>query len=104
MKFEKISNYPDGNFRKITGVKRKTFEKMVEIIAIADKKKKAKGGRPNVLSIEDRILMTFRYLREYRTYAHIAASYGLSESNAFENIRWIEDILVKTHIPHPSMQ
>lgn len=96
MKFEKISNYPDGNFRRITGVKRKTFEKMVEIIAIADKKKKAKGGRPNVLSIEDRILMTLEYLREYRTYAHIAASYGLSESNAFENIRWIEDILVKS--------
>ena len=69
---------------------------MVEIISAAEKTKKAKGGRPNDLSIEDRILMTLEYLREYRTYAHIAASYGLSESNVFENIRWIEDVLVKS--------
>ncbi len=43
--------------------------------------------------MEDRLLMTLEYLREYRTYAHIAASYGLSESNTYENIRWIEDTL-----------
>ena len=32
----------------------------------------------------------------YRTYAHIAASYGLSESNTFESIRWVEDTLIKS--------
>jgi hypothetical protein len=60
------------------------------------KEKKARGGRPNNLSIEDRLLMILEYLREYRTYAHRAASYGLSESNAYENIRWVEDTLVKS--------
>jgi hypothetical protein len=69
---------------------------MVEIVAAADKIKKAKGGRPNTLTIEDRILMTLEYLREYRTYLHIAASYGISESNTFENIRWIENVLIKS--------
>jgi hypothetical protein len=83
-------------FRRVTGVKRGTFKKMIEILAAAERKKKARGGRPNNLSIEDRLLMTLEYLREYRTYAHIAASYGLSESNAYENIRWVEDTLVKS--------
>jgi hypothetical protein len=87
MKFEKLKNRSEGEFRRITGVKRQTFDKMVEIVSAADKIKKAKGGRPNSLTIEDRILMTLEYLREYRTYLHIAASYGLSESNTFENIR-----------------
>jgi hypothetical protein len=96
MKYEKIEHYADGQFRRVTGVKRKTFEKMIEILTVAEKIKKARGGRPNDLSIEDRLLMTLEYLREYRTYAHIAASYGLSESNTFENIRWIEDTLVKS--------
>ncbi len=32
------------------------------------------------LSIEDQLLATLEYLREYRTYAHIAASYGIAES------------------------
>jgi hypothetical protein len=35
------------------GVKRKTFEKMVEILLEADRKKKSAGGRQNRLSIED---------------------------------------------------
>lgn len=96
MKYEIIKAYSDAHFRRITGVKRKTFEKMVEILTTAEKIKRIKGGRPNNLSIEDRLLMTLEYLREYRTYAHIAASYGLSESNAFENIRWIEDTLIKS--------
>lgn len=96
MKFENIKTYPDEQFRRITGVKRNTFEKMVEILIAAEKIKRARGGRPNDLSIEDRLLMTLEYLREYRTYAHIAASYGLSESNTFENIRWIENTLIKS--------
>lgn len=96
MKFKIIKDFQDKQFRRITGVKRATFDKIVEIAKEADKKKKAKGGRPNNLIIEDRVLMTLEYLREYRTYAHIAASYGLSESNTFENIRWIESVLIKS--------
>jgi hypothetical protein len=69
---------------------------MVEIITAAEKIKKKRGGRPTTLAVEDRLLMALEYLREYRTYAHIGASYGLSESNAFKNIRWIEDVLVKS--------
>ena len=96
MKFENLINLSGSQFRRITGVKRKTFDRMVEIIEAADKIKKAKGGRPNRLTIGNRILMTLEYLREYRTYLHIAASYGISESNTFGNIRWIENILIKS--------
>ena len=103
MKYEKIKDFQEKQFRRITGVKRSTFDKMVEIISAAEKIKKARGGRPNNLSVEDRVLMTLEYLREYRTYAHIAASYGLSESNTFESIRWVEDTLIKSKevMTHP---
>ncbi|HAT3882275.1 TPA: hypothetical protein JBA38_08915 [Legionella pneumophila] len=30
--------------------------------------------------MEERLLMTLEYLREYRTYFHISCGYGLSES------------------------
>jgi len=96
MKYKNLEHLPDKQFRRITGVKRTTFHRMCEIIEEADKKKKAKGGRPNNLKIPDRILMTLEYLREYRTYAHIGASYGLSESNSFETIRWIENTLIQS--------
>ena len=41
------------------------------------------------------LLMTLEYLREYRTYFHIGQSYGLSESNAYQTIKWVEDTLIK---------
>jgi len=45
--------------------------------------------------MEDRLLMTLEYLREYRTYFHISRSFGISESACYRNIRWVEDTLIK---------
>jgi uncharacterized Fe-S cluster-containing radical SAM superfamily protein len=81
----------DEKFRRLTGVKPQTFEKMVNILRLAHQEKKARGGRKNKLTIEDQLLMALEYLREYRTYFHVSQSYGVSESNAYKIIRWIEE-------------
>ena len=39
--------------------------------------------------------MFLEYLREYRTFFHISKSYGISESNCWEWVRWIENVLIK---------
>lgn len=95
MKWNHIKDLPILGFRRLTGVKRSTFEKMVEILEKAFAIKKVQGGRPNKLSIEEMLLMTLEYLREYRTYFHIGRSYGVSESSAYKTIRWVEDTLIK---------
>jgi len=95
MKYENLKGYPDEKFRRITGVKRATFAKMLEILQVAEAGRRAKGGPKPKLSLEDQLLATLEYLREYRTYAHIAVGYGLSESQIFRIIRWVEDVLVK---------
>lgn len=46
------------------------------------------------MSIEDQLLLTLEYWREYRTYFHIGQSWGVNESTAYRIIRKIEDILV----------
>lgn len=94
-KYQRLAGLNDGGFRRLTGVKRSTFNTMVEILIKSDSAKKAVGGRKSKLCIEDRLLMALEYLREYRTYFHIAQSYGLSESNAYKICRWVEDTLVK---------
>jgi len=96
MKFIKIKNLRTDEFRRLTGIKRKTFDKMIEILNDAEKIKMMRGGKPNLLSMEDRLLMGLEYLREYRTYFHISQSYRISESTCFRNIRWIENVLVKS--------
>jgi len=82
-------------FRRLTGVKKETFKKMIEIVEKAHRIKKARGGRKNKLSVEEMILMTLEYLREYRTYFHIGESRGISESYAYKIIKWVEDVLIK---------
>ncbi|WP_148204996.1 IS5-like element ISCaa3 family transposase [Candidatus Amoebophilus asiaticus] len=83
-------------FRRLTGVKAETFAKMLAIIQKAIQTKKAKVGRPNKLSCEQMFLMTLEYLRGYRTYFHISKSYGISESNCYYTIRFIEEALIKS--------
>ena len=95
MKYEKRANYSRARFRRITGVKRSTFEKMVEILKKGYASKHQRRERHQKLSIEDLLLATLECLREYRTYACIAASYDVAESSIYRGIRWIEDTLIK---------
>jgi hypothetical protein len=95
MKFAAVERLNDEKFRRLTGVKRTTFDKMTGILADAYKVKHSKGGRDHTLCVEDMLLMTLEYLREYRTYFHIAQSYRLSESAAYKTVKWVEDTLIK---------
>ena len=95
MKYETMKEYSDTKFRRITGVKRKTFAKMLEILQLAHTEKHKHRGRNPKLCMEDRLLAALEYWREYRTYAHIGASFGLDESNMYRSIKWMEDVLIR---------
>jgi hypothetical protein len=95
MKYNQIKELNDEKFRRLTGIKRDTFKKMLKILTEADQKKKAKGGRKSKLCTEDQLLISLEYIREYRTYFHISQSYGLSESAAYKTIKWVENTLIK---------
>ena len=69
---------------------------MIELVQEALVKKKIRASRPNKLKVEEMLLMTLNYLREYRTYFHISQSYDISESTAYKTICWIEEILIKS--------
>lgn len=96
MKYEKIQGLSSSKFRRITGVKKRTFAAMIEIVVASDTARLKGIGRPSKLSREDQVLMTLEYMREYRTYYHIGIDYGVSESNAFRIIRRTEDAFIKS--------
>ena len=95
---EHIKELSNEAFRRLRGVQKPTFEKMIAVLREAQRQKTLQGGRPSKLCLEDRLLMTLEYLREYRTYFHIGKHYGLSESTAYKTIRWIEDTLIKSRV------
>ena len=95
MKHEKTKSLSNKDFRRLTGVQRKTYEKMVEILKKAEEARRRKGGHESKLSIEDMLLLALEYLREHRTYFHIAQDYDVHETTAIRIHRWVEDTLIK---------
>jgi len=92
-KYEEIKDRSSGDFRRLTGVGKAAFLKMAEAVVRHENERKKIAGRPLKLSYEDQVLMTLEYNREYRTYFHISADYGISEANCYKLIKKTEDIL-----------
>ncbi|WP_342273182.1 transposase family protein [Spiroplasma endosymbiont of Acasis viretata] len=94
-----LKKYKDEQeFYSLVGIKLQTFQKMVEILKKAEAIKKAVGGKPNKLSIENRLLMTLEYWKEYSSYRVIAKRYNISHTSCIRNIFWIENTLIKSGI------
>jgi len=92
--YKKVKNLKAEDFKRLTGIHFDTFNQMVEIVKDAEKLRK-KTGRPPKLKIEDQILIFLEYLREYRTFFHLGATWGINESTAYRIIQKIENILIK---------
>jgi Helix-turn-helix of DDE superfamily endonuclease len=86
VRFDSVKGLKGEAFRRLTGVWKSTFADMAAVLFAAKCKQTAAGGKPNTLCIEDQLLMMLGYWREYRTYFHIAQTYGVSESAAYRNI------------------
>jgi hypothetical protein len=95
-RYETVHKLSPSEFRRLTGVRKDTFEMMISVVNEAENKKSSRRGKPANLRVEDRLLMTLEYLREYRTYFHLGQSYGLSESACYRNCKRVENILIKS--------
>jgi hypothetical protein len=98
MRYETVQKLKDKEFKRLTGVERNTFEKMLKVVeeGLPD------FGRPPKLSRADQLLMTLMYWREYRTEFHIGQTYGVSEATVCRTIKKVEDVLIQSkqfHLP-----
>ena|SRR5579862_7979968 len=85
-------------FKRLTGVSKETFALMVEVLQNALPTR----GRDAKLGLEDRLLMVLMYWREYRTYAHIAMTYCVSEATVCRTLQKFEHLLLQDkrfHLP-----
>ena len=91
-----IINKSEEEFRRYTGVAQWLFWEMTCILIWARREKESRGGPKPKLRTWEMLLMALEYWREYRTYFHVGASYGISESNCYKIIIWIENTLIKS--------
>jgi hypothetical protein len=82
-------------FKRLYGVKPATFDKMLSILQKAFDALHKNGGNPPKLTVGDKLTITLKYLREYRTMDSIAAEYRVCKGTVCLSIQWVEDTLVK---------
>jgi hypothetical protein len=98
MQWVLVQNISDSNFRRLVGVKRTTFDAMVNSFISAEKKRVTNRGRPSSVIIHDKILMMLMYYREYRTFLHVGTSFGISEAQCWRYVREVEEVLIKSKL------
>lgn len=94
--YEKLKELKPELFKRLTGVKPDTFKAMLRECEEYHETKKSKGGKPNKLSVSSQILLMLEYYREYRSMAHMAFDYEVSESTVSRTIKEIESVLLQS--------
>ena len=105
MRWNTVKKLNSEQFKRLVGVKPATFEKMVLEVKCINKhqSKKNKGkkrGPKEKIGWKGKVLMMLMYYREYRTFAHIGASYNISEAQCWRIITTMEKWLIKSELFH----
>jgi hypothetical protein len=100
---QKALTLSNRKFKQLFGIKRETFYNMLEVLEPAYEQLHKLGGKPATkLRVEDRLLVTLQYWREYRTLEHLAYEYNTVVSNVHKAIEWVENTLIadgRYHLP-----
>lgn len=95
--YVKTAKLSEKDFKELFGVKRETFNQMVEILkeAYAARPQKWRGGRKRKLTMENQLLLTLKYLRRYDTQKALGFEFEVGEATVSDTIRWVEETLIK---------
>ena len=92
-RIEKKLRFSDEKFKRQVGTTKQVFQTMLEILQTAHNKLHEPGGKPNDLTVGDKLLITLKYYREYTTMESIADDYDCHKSSVCRSIQWVEDTL-----------
>ena len=91
--YNNYKNLDDKKFKEAVGIPKILFEIIVPVLSEKVNELHKDGGRIPNLCIEDLLLMTLKYYREYPTFSSLGLTFGIDKSNAFRWIIKIENML-----------
>ena len=92
MSYTCLQSLKASDFRRYCGVTPEVFGKLVDILRPQLPQSGQRGGQPS-FSLEDQLLITLEYWREYRTYFHLAQTWETSESTICRIVQRVEAAL-----------
>ena len=91
---EQAQKLTETQFKRYFSIERATYQHMLKILQEAYTEQHKKGGRKAKISLENKLMITLNYYREYRSQFHLGQDFGVSESAVCKTIKWVESILV----------
>ena len=95
-KYERAMKLSEEHFKLLVGVTKKTAEEMKAILTEAYNNKHKRRGRHSKLSVEEMLMLTLEYWRQYPTLFELGFEFGLAKSTIHDIIIWVEDVLIKS--------
>jgi hypothetical protein len=98
MTYNDIKHLKGKKFTRATGLKEAVFLEMTNLVLECKRlrRKSANQGSNATLSIEDQVLMTILYWREYRSQENLGLDFHISQSRVSRIITDIENILIQS--------
>jgi hypothetical protein len=94
--FQKLNHH---KFHRMIGLKQKQFAFLLELfeeyVELNINKDWDKRGCKGGFTLADKLLLTFRYLRDYPTFLVVGHEFGISESYAYKIFTKVSESLVK---------
>ena len=79
-------------------ITRKEFAQMLEALNAAYCKEHRRRPHFTKITMQDKLVLTLLYRREYRSMENIAAEYGVSRDTIADNIHWVERALLNANL------
>jgi hypothetical protein len=91
----RIANLGEEKYLVTFGIRKPTFDKMLEILESAYRRTHAAGGRPPRLNVLEKLAVTLGYYHDYRTMENTAFDYDVSKSRICGAVKRVEQTLIK---------
>jgi hypothetical protein len=97
--YQTYQKFSQQKFLRMVGLKLNQFafllELLEEYVELNNNKDWDKRGCKGGFTLADKLLLTFRYLRDYRTFLVVGNEFGISESYAYKIFTKVSKSLVK---------
>jgi len=81
MNYDVVKNLKPSDFKRLCGVTKETFAAMCEVVS--EHKRQTARGRKSNLAIENQVLLTLSFWREYRTRVPFRQRLGFARIECF---------------------
>ena len=86
----------DLEFQRYTGIKRKTYNKMLEILTEAHRIARTNGGVKSKFTVEEMLLIAIEYWKSNCTYFSLGVKHEISEGYCYRLVKRFENYLIKS--------